>query len=183
MDTATTEVNTSLNHQIYRFKFDDSIVQLLFQFAKIHQYDERQDYKEAWSSFLDENQEQLAREATRLKTNGYEGDCYDKMYKSARYYFRKKSISKNEPKTRRKYISTDRDLLDSMDQHIIINMRNNVEFKPSEGYDNFVTTNQDMIKSEIERIVEAGFTNPKGIIKKIKKTYKNRYFLIINSNQ
>lgn len=183
MDIATTEVNTSLNHPIYRFKFDDSIVQLLFQFAKVHQYDERQDYKEAWATFIDDNQEQLSREVTRLKLNGYEGDCFDKMYKSARYYFRKKSTSKTEPKSRRKYISTDRDLLDAMDEHINVNMKNNIDFKPSDGYDNFILNNQNMIKKEVERIIDSGFTNTKAIVKKIKKTYKNRYFLIINSNQ
>ena len=74
-------------------------------------------------------------------------------------------------------------MLDAMDEHINVNMKNNIDFKPSDGYDNFILTNQNMIKKEVERIIDSGFTNTKAIVKKIKKTYKNRYFLIINSNQ
>lgn len=179
MNSADTEVNKS-SHQIYRFKFNDSITQLLLEFSKIHRHDTRKDYKEAWLEFIEENREELSREVDRLKCIGYKGDCYDKMYKSARYYFRKKPISKNEPKVRRKYISTDRDLLYAMDNHI--NMNNSVYLKPSNGYDDFIKNNEDAIKNEIERIIESGFTDTTDIIKKIKKTYKNRYFLIIHSN-
>ena len=106
-----------------------------------------------------------------------------KMYKSARYYFRKKSLTKKEPKQRRKYISCDRDMLDAMDEHInngINNQGNN--FKPSDGYDDFVTSNQNIVVEEITRMIENGFTEKTAIIKKIKKTYKNRYFQIIRSN-
>ena len=104
------------------------------------------------------------------------------MYKSARYYFRK-NLTKKEPKQRRKYISCDRDMLDAMDEHInngINNQGNN--FKPSDGYDDFVTSNQNIVVEEITRMIENGFTEKTAIIKKIKKTYKNRYFQIIRSN-
>jgi len=168
---------------IYRYKFTDTVVNILTEFGKTHQYDSTKVYKEAWEIFISENEETLQREARRLSGLGYEGDCYDKMYKSARYYFRKKSLTKKEPKQRRKYISCDRDVLDAIDEHInngINNQGNN--FKPSDGYDDFVTNNQDMILEEITRMIESGFTDKTSIIKKIKKTYKNRYFQIIRSN-
>ena len=168
---------------IYRYKFTDTVVNILTEFGKTHQYDPKKVYKEAWEIFISENEETLQREARRLSELGYEGDCYDKMYKSARYYFRKKSLTKKEPKQRRKYISCDRDVLDAIDEHInngINNQGNN--FKPSDGYDDFVTNNQDMILEEITRMIESGFTDKTSIIKKIKKTYKNRYFQIIRSN-
>ena len=167
---------------IYRYKFTDTVVNILTEFGKTHQYDPRKVYKEAWEMFISDNEETLQREARRLYELGYEGDCYDKMYKSARYYFRKKSLTKKEPKLRRKYISCDRDVLDAMDEHVnngIKNQGNN--FKPSDGYDDFIKNNQDMILEEITRMIESGFTDKTSIIKKIKKTYKNRYFQIIRS--
>ena len=105
------------------------------------------------------------------------------MYKSARYYFRKKSLTKIEPKKRRKYISCDRDMLDAVDEHINngINKQGN-NFKPSDGYDDFVSSYQNIVKEEINRMIESGLCEKKAIIKKIKKTYKNRYFQIIRSN-
>jgi hypothetical protein len=168
---------------IYRYKFTDTIVNILTEFGKTHQYDPKKVYKEAWEIFVSDNEETLQREARRLHELGYEGDCYDKMYKSARYYFRKKSLTKKDPKQRRKYISCDRDVLDAMDNHISSNIKDKGNnFKPSDGYDDFVTSNQDMILEEVTRMIESGFTDKQAIIKKIKKTYKNRYFQIIRSN-
>ena len=42
----------------------------------------------------------------------------DKMFKSARYYFRKKSTEKKAPLERRDYGGTQKDMLDAMDYHI-----------------------------------------------------------------
>ena len=168
---------------IYRYKFSETIVNILTEFGKTHQYDPKKIYKEAWDTFIVDNEEVLQREVRRLYELGYTGDCYDKMYKSARYYFRKKSLTKTDPKQRRKYISCDRDVLDAMDEHISKNIKekgNN--FKPSDGYDDFITNNQNIILEEITRMIESGFTDKTAITKKIKKTYKNRYFQIIRSN-
>ena len=177
--TQVTEV-TEKNVKTYRYKFSPDVVKLLFEFSKLHQFENRKDYKESWEQWVKDNEETISCETRRLTQLDYSGNVVDKMYKSARYYFRKKPISKNEPKVRRKYISTDRDLLYAMDSHI--NMNNSVYLKPSNGYDDFIKNNEDAIKNEIERIIESGFTDTTDIIKKIKKTYKNRYFLIIHSN-
>ena len=168
---------------IYRYKFTQHIVDLLTEFGKTHQYDPKKIYKEAWEDFINNNNEVLEREVRRLANLGYQGDCYDKMYKSARYYFRKKSLTKTEPKKRRKYISCDRDVLDAMDDHITdgINKQGN-NFKPSDGYDDFIANHQDIVLEEICRMIENGFSEKTAIAKKIKKTYKNRYFQIIRSN-
>ena len=165
IDTSKKEDN---NAPIYRYKFTPDIVDLLTEFGKTHQYDPKKVYKDAWNEFIINNNEVLEREERRLNSLGYEGDCYDKMYKSARYYFRKKSLTKKEPKQRRKYISCDRDMLDAMDEHInngINNQGNN--FKPSDGYDHFVTSNQNIVIEEITRMIENGFTEKTAIIKKM----------------
>tara|TARA_B100001093_G_scaffold268274_1_gene256554 strand:- start:1340 stop:1915 length:576 start_codon:yes stop_codon:yes gene_type:complete len=170
------------NSPIYRYKFTPHIVQLLTEFSKTHQYDTRKIYKESWNDFVNNNNEELEREVRRLSNLGYKGDCYDKMYKSARYYFRKKSLTKTEPKQRRKYIACDRDILDAMDDHINKGIQDDGnDFKPSEGYDNFVSSNQNIVLEEISRMIENGICDKNFIVKKIKKTYKNRYFQIIRS--
>lgn len=180
IDSKLDDSDRDNSHQIYRYKFQPNIIDLLTKFSKTHQYDPKKIYKEAWETFVEENSEELGREVIRLTELGYDGDCFDKMYKSARYYFRKKKLSKIEPKKRRKYIACDRDVLDAMDDHINQNIQSE-DYKPSDGYDNFVNSNQQLILLEINRMIDNGLNDNNAIAKKIKKTYKNRYFQIMRS--
>jgi len=111
-------LNRKSNIQIFRFKFTSEFMVELFEFSKVHQYDERKDFKEAWIQWVQENKNIIDSEIDRLTNLGYDGDILDKMFKSARYYFRKKSTEKHEPKKRRQYIGVNKDLLDAMDIHI-----------------------------------------------------------------
>ena len=43
---------------IYRYKFNDEFTTELYKFSKIHQYDHRKDFKEAWEIWLEEKDEQ-----------------------------------------------------------------------------------------------------------------------------
>jgi hypothetical protein len=40
---------------IYRFKFTEEFMEYLHNFSKIHQYDERKDFKEAWNIWIETN--------------------------------------------------------------------------------------------------------------------------------
>lgn len=164
------------NINIYRYNFDEKFMEDLTTFAKIHQYDDRKIYKESWKVWIEENQDSIKKEEYRLKELGYEGDVIDKMYKAARYYFRKKPQVKVDPKKRRKYIAMDQEVIVNMDQHIIRNMSNK-EYTPSNGYSEFCKLNVEMIKIEIKRMIELGIAT-EDISHKFKKTYKNRYFII-----
>ena len=110
------EENTSTN--IYRYKFTQEIMDELHNFSKIHQYDDRHQFKEAWQLWTVEFDETIRVEIQRLSHNGYGGDILDKMFKSARYYFRKKSSVKPEVKERREYVSFQKDILILMDQNL-----------------------------------------------------------------
>jgi hypothetical protein len=165
---------------IYRYNFNEIVMDELSTFAKLHQYDQRKDYKEAWKLWVDENNEIIKKEEERLNKLGYEGDIIDKMYKAARYYFRKKPQVKNEPKQRRKYISMEQDIISSMDEHIYRNIVTD-DYSPSSGYSEFCKLNIELIKSEIKRMLDIGITS-EDISVKIKKTYKNRYFIISRNN-
>ena len=170
--------NDNLNTAfIYRFKFTQSFMDELYKFSKIHQYDDRKSFKEAWENWTEEEEELIETEISRLNKLGYEGDILDKMFKSARYYFRKKGTSKPEPKERRKYVGVHKDLLDAMDAHIL-NGRNLPDYKPSEGFVDFCKTNTEDLKEEIASLLENDMDSSE-IMNKIKKTYKNRYFISI----
>ena len=170
----------SSNQNIFRYKFTDEFTSELFKFSKIHQYDDRKSFKEAWNTWIEENDDIVNMEYRRLNELGYSGDILDKMFKSARYYFRKKSTVKKEPSKRRNYIGTQKDLLDAMDEHIKTNI-NSGNFKPSDGFDDFCKENIELLKEEITTLCRAGLTDSNEIKLKIKKTYKNRYFLVINN--
>ena len=78
--------------QNYRFDFTDDMQNELLNFAKIHRYDDRHTFKDAWTTWISgkEIAELIALETEHLETSGFKGDALDKMFKSVRYYYRKK---------------------------------------------------------------------------------------------
>ena len=176
----TTSTTTT---SVYRFKLQPHIVEAVTRFAKIHQYDKRCDYKEAWKLWCEEEGEMIQREINRLMNIGYEGDVIDKMYKAGRYYFRNKKMNEDkEPKKRRHYVSMDSAILEAMDEHIAACFENN-DFTPANGYDWFVNQYTPILGVEIKRLLEEEpELKASYISSKIKKTYKNRYYLFA-SNQ
>ena len=177
-DDEDKDKNISIN--IYRFKFTQEFMDEIHKFAKVHQYDDRHIFKEAWTIWLEVNNELVEGEMKRLENIGYEGDIVDKMFKSARYYFKKKSSLKKDPIARRQYISVQKEFLDAMDKHISTCLRQREqEYKPSDGFADFCKHNTDILKNEISRLLESNITDNNMIKNKIKKTYKNRYFMLM----
>jgi hypothetical protein len=170
--------NDEININIYRYKFIEEFTNELYKFSKIHQYDHRKDFKEAWNIWVEDNQCLVDEEVRRLTNLGYDGDILDKMFKSARYYFRKKSTVKKEPQVRRVYIGVEKDLLGAMDKHIMQNITNK-DYKPSDGFSIFCKENLELLQEEVTRLCKCGLTNHIDIKEKIKKTYKNRYFMLV----
>ena len=175
----------------FRFEFAEDIMDLIKGFAIIHQYDERKMYKEQWNIWYNENKEEMEREIERMNEIGYVGDVKDKMFKAGRYYFRKKNIKKKEEpreselintvnteKKRRNYITMLEATLVAMDEHIKMSLAADAEFKPSDGYSEFCEKNILVLRTEIQRMVVDNIMDKKDISEKIKKTYKNRYFMI-----
>jgi hypothetical protein len=165
---------------IFRYKFTDEFMRELFVFSKIHQYDHRKDFKDAWTIWTEENRIIIDEEIRRLTNNGYDGDILDKMYKSARYYFRKKTTEKKAPTTRRSYLGCDKEILEAIDIHIKNNI-NTDNYKPSSGFDDFCKSKTELLKEEVTRLYNSGLKDHIEIKNKLKKTYKNRYFLMANA--
>jgi hypothetical protein len=85
------------NVKTFRFEFGKEFIGELSRFSKVHQFDERRTYKEEWQKWkmTPAIDEVITKEIRRLEESGYKGDIEDKMFKSGRYYFRKKVISNN----------------------------------------------------------------------------------------
>ncbi len=160
---------------VYRHKFSELIIQEIVAFTNTHRYDDPETFKECWDEWVKDNQEIISREENRLKSNGYIGDVLLKMYKSARYYYKNKSLEKNEPKKRKKYISLDKNLIKIIDTFI---KDEGFKSKPSQSYDNFINNDKYKERLEIEknRLLKER-VDEEEFYKKIKKTYKNRYFI------
>ena len=97
-----------------------------------------------------------------------------KCIKSIRYYYKDKVDKKIEPKKRRIYISLERDILDAMDKHI----DKNQTMKPAVAYLSFYNnnSNKELLNNTLTDIIRLGLDKTNAEFK-LKKTYKNRFFL------
>jgi hypothetical protein len=189
------EQSKKINVPIFRFKFSDIIMEQLSYFAELHKNENRVDFKESWNTWLEENNTLIKNEETRLTNLGFNGNIEDKMYKSVRYYFCKKSNETKEPKKRGVYIGISPDIIFRMDEHIDnyvlgINNRNaeNTENakndentttnkKPANAYKEFYDSHTDLIQKEQQHLSKTYNIKKDDFDLKMKKTYKNRYFI------
>lgn len=170
--------------RVLRFEFSNALTDHLTAFAKLHQYDDRKTYKEAWAEWManDEIATLFNADAARLKCLGYNGDVADKLYKSGRYYFREKKANansecKNDASQRsRKYVMLGRELLTAMDEHIERGLRQN-DYTPAKGFAEFCQLGIASYHSEVARLSEV-MPSGEDVSDKLKKTYKNRYFIL-----
>ena len=72
-----------INVNIFRYKFTQEFMDELYQFSKIHQYDDRHGFKEAWTEWVEINEDTINAEIRRINELGYNGDIVDKMFKRA----------------------------------------------------------------------------------------------------
>ncbi len=154
----------------HKHEFSKECMQELEHFATLHKYDDRKQFKEAWTKWTQMNEDMLEHEKKRLAT--YEGDVIQKMFMSARYYFRKK-VANKEPKQRRQYVSLDREFLASMDKYLYDIIQTNIDHKsnvsdtaPSDAFDLFCEKHLHTIE-QIDCSAD-----------KLKKTFKNRYYMM-----
>jgi patatin-like phospholipase/acyl hydrolase len=190
-------MTTNIENNTYRYEFSKEFTEKLYYFSKIHEYDDLKDYKDAWDIWVNDNIEEIMIETRMLESNGYTNNVLNKMYKSARYYLRKKrTTEKKEPVKRRPYSGVDRNLLRIMDSFISSsnsnNSNNKKSIKPSESFASFCEIHSKDISDVINKINEThsdansdsiSHSIPSSILMdKIKKTYKNRYFIYSKAN-
>jgi len=175
-------MNMDTKTKIYRFKFSPKFLEYLKDFSRIHRFDTAGAFKDNWEIWCDENKDIIEEENNKLKGQGYDGKVLVKMYKSARYYFKTKSNKKLEPVKRRNYIGLDGEFRELMDNHIE-NVCARREMKPADGFVNFMDEEKyvDKINTETIRLKSYNFKQEE-IFSKMKKTYKNRYFIYQKAN-
>ena len=177
--TQTNNIKES-SHKIYRYKISEECITEIIAFSNIHKYDNRLDFKEAWTRWCETNNDLISTEIRRLTALGYTGNVEAKMFKSARYYFRTKSPILVTHKLRRSYITLNTHILaHAMDIHITKHM-GDAEYQPKHGFTSFCQSNKEELTKSIREIVGQGITDIELITEKIKKTYKNRYFILTN---
>jgi len=177
-----------LNSKTFRFKFSDTITDLLLDFGQQHKYDTKEEFKEQWDIWTTENQEEINIEKRRLDGIGYNGNIIIKMYKSVRYYYIKKnSVSTVKREKRKKYIHKNILFINVIDEfirtHIIKNEETNTLFcnlKPSIGWKLFLDSHTDLVENEVIRVQRDDETiNRETAFTKAIKTFNNRYYIII----
>ena len=162
---------------IYRFKLSTTFQESLSRFACVHCYDEPSDFKHAWDIWCGCHKELFEQEKKRLSSLGYKGDIIKKTFRSARYYFKDKTLEKKKPQERKPYVPVPARLIEAMDVHIKgVAMPENL--RPAYAYNNFISKGEHMLLlGEVEIVLEDTGLDEAATDAKIKKTYKNRYYL------
>lgn len=179
------EIHIPITH----FELSDDIKQSIRKFAVSHISLDRHQFKDAWNKWLhtEEVKNTVIEEYVRLTDLGYDGDMYEKMFCSARYYHRKREIKRanmsgtgedDQPKQRKKYTANPKELLAAISDHIMSQMEQNmvysddgqktiIQLTPANAYSQFCIDYPEYIGTTPEEIA------------KTKKTYKNKMATII----
>ena len=146
---------------IFRYKFSSDMTDELFRFAKIHQYEDRETFKESWASWVQDTDEMIQLETDRLRADNYRGNILVKMFKSTKYYFCNKSMAETKPVKRKAYDESNRELLDLMDAFVL----SVYTIPPKHGFAQFCTL---YTKDESDA--------------RLKKMFKNRHYRIVREH-
>ena len=158
--------------EVYRHKFTPEISEKIAEFSIKHGGSSLADFKSHWSAFILTNKHLVYKETARLHEEGMTADVLEKMFTSARYWHTKKPVAK-ETKDK-SYVTTSRVFLAALDAHI---QTCGNTMKPSDAFDDFCEQNHETLKNEIMYLKKAKLSVD-DIRTKIKKTYKNRHFVI-----
>ena len=163
-----------MSNTTFRHTFTNLCSEKLYEFVENHQNEERLIFKKSWKEWIINNNDLIINESLLLKLNGYKGDAIDKMFISVRFYLKKRvfnsidhieKIDKKEEEDKIIKKHTSNDIIKIINDHIKINI---TKFSPSDLFKDFSITH----KNELIDIED---------IKKQKKIYKNRYYIIKKS--
>lgn len=182
------EENKNITIKTYHFNMCNDMICQIDYFATLHKHDERKIFKEEWNKWVQTEPvaQLIASETERLQKQGFHGNVVQKLFNSARYYYRKKPVqhenldsnkdtNTEETKKRKKYETMEKEMLDKIDQFILEKIREHIidvkkidnkivtlcDISPANAYKEFIET------------IETEDNEPK-----IKKTFKNRFFVI-----
>lgn len=181
-----------------RYTYSEEVVEQLSSFAKVHEYDDRKEFKEAWQKWMEEPDVKnlIGSEVARLTVNGLTGDVLDRMYKSARYYYRKKcGEAVTEPTIRKEYEGLPRSVLKTIDDYIYSEINRNIAetekggnhiitITAAKSFTTYCKLHYDVISDLLPPMNDEDKVNTnmreelKKVTDRLKKTYKNRFYNI-----
>jgi len=173
---------TKLSKQTLRHDFGEKFMEELKHFAIVHKFDDRKVFKEAWNVWANQDsiKMQIDEEVQRLQNDGYKGDVLDKMFKSARYYFRKKQEKteqeKKEGAARKQYVSLCPRFLEQIDI-FIVDLLKSEAYSPASAYEKFCKDKKELIITQVDILITD--MEPDEVCTKLKKTFKNRFHTLM----
>lgn len=173
----------------FRYDFSSEIKSLLDNFYNINAEKGRKDFKESWTLWInsEEIKSHIDSECARLLNEGYKGDVLDKMYKSVRYYNKKKEICPREKVNNQHTNRFSTQFLDIIDKNVGKHLEEEIEststisLMQNQSYKRFCLENKEELLRELIRLRQEKGVIPEDIEKKLKKTYKNRFYNVRKS--
>lgn len=174
----------------YHYNPSPDVIELLNYFASLHRYDDRKVFKEAWTKWIAEPTiaPHIQSEIQRLAASGYQGDALQKIYKSVRYYYKKKPINvdaegnpiQKPKKQRKKYEGYNSELLNNMDTFIATQIKSHIVNMIKDQNDNAIPVTHISPAEAFTVFVKHAQIEylEKNELAKYKKTFKNRFFCI-----
>jgi hypothetical protein len=164
--------------QQHHFNYSDDFAYRLSKFATDHINLKNKDFKSAWEEWTKINAATILEEKERMRSQGYEGSIDEKMYFSARYYYRKKAIREQNDQDpdvkipRKKYESSEKQVLEQMSEHIILQISRGSGVNES---NECIVSGMTPSKSFANYCEELNMPEDDA---KIKKIYKNLYWRV-----
>tara|TARA_B100001063_G_scaffold231974_2_gene246592 strand:- start:355 stop:978 length:624 start_codon:yes stop_codon:yes gene_type:complete len=166
------------NNNVFRFKFNDELCSYMAEFARIHKNEARNDFKENFDLWFNENNEIIHNEQSRLSNIGFNDNIKTKIFRSIKYYYAKKNAIPNNPKQRNnKYMQLNKDFINNTSDFIIRNCISQ-NISPKKSYETFTISLADSIDIESSRLINTYNVSIEEAHEKIKKNFKNIFFQI-----
>lgn len=181
-----------MEYKKFRFDFSHKVKLMLADFANMNMGVSRKEFTDAWFKWVGHTTIKtiLTSETNQMESDGFDGDVLDKMFKSVRYYHRKRESVKNEStsqSTGKHQNRFSREFLKQMDNYIQsqiddlknVNTTHGKEVNTlaqSVAYIQYCEVNQNNILSEFRSIKQQRGKLSDMMADKLKKTYKNRFY-------
>lgn len=167
-----------MSQTTYRFKFNKELLDSIKEFSKLHCNDNCDDFLDAFHLWKRVNNEIISLEEKRILDLGFNGNIEEKIYKSARYYFKNKKNTtyKLNKQLKTNYIPRNPVFFKMMETYI-----NKNPIKASLLYKEFINETDTNILSEINTEIVRLKTfelNQMECLQKIKKMFNNAYYKI-----
>tara|TARA_B100001094_G_scaffold127562_1_gene123526 strand:- start:8796 stop:9332 length:537 start_codon:yes stop_codon:yes gene_type:complete len=167
-----------MSQTTYRFKFNKELLDSIREFSKLHSNDNCDDFLDAFHLWKRVNNEIISLEEKRILDLGFNGNIEEKIYKSARYYFKNKKNTtyKLNKQLKTNYIPRNPVFFKMMETYI-----NKNPIKASLLYKEFINETDTNILSEINTEIVRLKTfelNQTECLQKIKKMFNNAYYKI-----